>query len=120
MGIIAWIILGLVAGVIAKALVPGRDPQGLIITTLIGVAGALLGGFLATRLFDVDGVQGFFNLSTWITAIAGSALLLLAYHLITSRRAGHGGGRRGGGRGIGGRRSGQRSGRRSNSWAGRR
>ncbi|NKZ02787.1 GlsB/YeaQ/YmgE family stress response membrane protein [Actinomadura latina] len=111
MGIIAWIILGLVAGVIAKALVPGRDPQGLIITTLIGVAGALLGGFLATRLFDVDGVQGFFDLSTWITAIAGSALLLLAYHLITSRRSG---------RGNGGRRNGQRSGRRSNSWVGRR
>jgi uncharacterized membrane protein YeaQ/YmgE (transglycosylase-associated protein family) len=114
MGIIAWIILGLVAGVIAKALVPGRDPQGLIVTTLIGVAGALLGGFLATRLFNIDGVQGFFNLSTWITAIAGSAILLLAYHLITTRRAGHGGGR-----GNGGRRNGQRSGR-SNSWASRR
>lgn len=112
MGIIAWIILGLVAGVIAKALVPGRDPQGLVVTTLIGVAGALVGGFLATRLFDVDGVQGFFNLSTWITAIAGSALLLLAYHLITARR--------GGGRGNGGRRNGRRSGRRSNSWVGRR
>ncbi|WP_131739686.1 GlsB/YeaQ/YmgE family stress response membrane protein [Actinomadura roseirufa] len=111
MGIIAWIILGLVAGVIAKALVPGRDPQGLIITTLIGVAGALLGGFLATRLFNVDGVQGFFNLSTWITAIAGSALLLLAYHLITSR----GGRRRDGGRGDG-----RGPGGRSGNWAGRR
>lgn len=110
MGIIAWIILGLVAGAIAKALVPGRDPQGLIVTTLIGVAGALLGGFLATQLFNVDGVQGFFNLSTWITAIAGSAVLLLAYHLITSR----GGGR---GRGNG---NGRRSGRRSGNWAGRR
>jgi uncharacterized membrane protein YeaQ/YmgE (transglycosylase-associated protein family) len=115
MGIIAWIILGLVAGMIAKALVPGRDQQGLIVTTLIGVAGALLGGFLATRLFDVDGVQGFFNLSTWITAIAGSAVLLFAYHLVTARRAGHGGGR-----GNGGRRNGRRSGRRSNNWAGRR
>ncbi|TDB88228.1 GlsB/YeaQ/YmgE family stress response membrane protein [Actinomadura sp. KC216] len=105
MGIIAWIILGLVAGVIARALVPGEDPQGLIVTTLIGVAGALLGGFLATRLLDVDGVQGFFDLSTWITAIAGSAVLLLAYHLITSR---------GGGRG-----NGRRSGRRPRNWASR-
>ncbi|MDL4815250.1 GlsB/YeaQ/YmgE family stress response membrane protein [Actinomadura opuntiae] len=113
MGIIAWIILGLVAGVIAKFITPGRDHQGLIVTTLIGVAGALLGGFLATRLFNVDGVQGFFNISTWITAIAGAVLLLLAYHLITARRAGHGG------RGNGGRRNGQRSGR-SRSWAGRR
>ncbi|TMQ92165.1 GlsB/YeaQ/YmgE family stress response membrane protein [Actinomadura soli] len=104
MGIIAWIILGLVAGFIAKALIPGRDPQGLIVTTLIGVAGALLGGFLATRLFDVDGVQGFFDLSTWITAIAGSAVLLLAYHLITSRSGGNG----------------RRSGRRSGHWASRR
>ncbi|MFI0486054.1 GlsB/YeaQ/YmgE family stress response membrane protein [Actinomadura sp. 9N215] len=107
MGIIAWIILGLVAGVIARALVPGKDPQGLIVTTLIGVAGALLGGFLATRLFDVDGVQGFFDLSTWITAIAGSAVLLLAYHLITLR-------------GGGGRGNGRRSGRRSGNWASRR
>ncbi|MBC6459120.1 GlsB/YeaQ/YmgE family stress response membrane protein [Actinomadura sp. HBU206391] len=98
MSIIAWIILGLVAGMVARMLVPGKDPQGLVITTLIGVAGALLGGFLATQLFDVDGVQGFFNLSTWITAIAGAAVLLLAYHLVT----------------------GQNSGRRSGRWAGRR
>ncbi|MFI0409195.1 GlsB/YeaQ/YmgE family stress response membrane protein [Actinomadura sp. 3N508] len=107
MGIIAWIILGLVAGFIAKALIPGKDPQGLIVTTLIGVAGALLGGFLATRLFDVDGVQGSFDLSTWITAIAGSTVLLLAYHLITSRGSGRGNGRRSG------RRAGGRSGRRA-------
>jgi uncharacterized membrane protein YeaQ/YmgE (transglycosylase-associated protein family) len=83
MGIIAWIILGLLAGVIAKRLVPGMDREGLVVTTLLGVAGALLGGFLATSLFHVTGIQGFFNLSTWITAIAGSALLLFAYHLLT-------------------------------------
>jgi len=102
MGIIAWIILGLVAGVIAKMLVPGRDPQGLIITTLIGIAGALLGGFVATKVFNVDGTQGFFNLSTWITAIAGSAVLLFAYHLISGQN------------------NGRRSGRRSGRWAGHR
>jgi uncharacterized membrane protein YeaQ/YmgE (transglycosylase-associated protein family) len=83
MGIVAWIILGLLAGVVAKRLVPGMDREGLLLTTLLGVAGALLGGFLATNLFHVTGIQGFFNLSTWVTAIAGSAVLLLAYHVLT-------------------------------------
>jgi uncharacterized membrane protein YeaQ/YmgE (transglycosylase-associated protein family) len=85
MGIIAWIVLGLVAGLIANLLIPGRRQQGLIITCLIGVAGALLGGWLATKIFHVHSLQGFFNLSTWLTAIVGAAILLLAYHLITSQ-----------------------------------
>jgi len=90
MGIIAWIILGLVAGWIAKLLVPGKDREGIIITTLIGVAGALLGGFVASRVFDVDAVKGFFNVSTWITAIVGAAVLLFIYHLVAGRRSGRG------------------------------
>jgi uncharacterized membrane protein YeaQ/YmgE (transglycosylase-associated protein family) len=95
MGIIAWIILGLVAGMVAKMLVPGRDRHGLIITTLIGIAGALLGGFLATRLFHVSGTRGFFDLSTWVTAIAGAAVLLLAFHLVSGQNRGRfSGGRR--------------------------
>ena len=94
MGIIAWIILGLVAGLVARALVPGKDPQGLIITFVLGVAGALLGGFVATQLFHVSGIQGFFNLSTWVCAIVGAAVLLLAYNLFTGRRSGRGVGRR--------------------------
>jgi uncharacterized membrane protein YeaQ/YmgE (transglycosylase-associated protein family) len=85
MGIIAWIVLGLVAGLIANMLIPGRRQQGLIITCLIGIAGALLGGWVATKVFHIHSLQGFFNLSTWLTAIAGAAILLLAYHLITSR-----------------------------------
>jgi uncharacterized membrane protein YeaQ/YmgE (transglycosylase-associated protein family) len=85
MGIIAWIVLGLGAGLLANMLVPGRRSQGLVLTCLIGVAGALLGGWLATKLFHVHTLQGFFNLSTWLTAIAGAAVLLLAYHLYTSR-----------------------------------
>ena len=85
MGIIAWIVLGLGAGLLANLLIPGRRSQGLVLTCLIGVAGALLGGWLATRLFHVHTLHGFFNLSTWLTAIAGAAVLLLAYHLITSR-----------------------------------
>jgi uncharacterized membrane protein YeaQ/YmgE (transglycosylase-associated protein family) len=85
MGIIAWIVLGLVAGLIANMLIPGRRQQGLIITCVIGVAGALLGGWLATKIFHIHSLQGFFNLSTWITAIVGAAILLLAYHLVTSQ-----------------------------------
>jgi uncharacterized membrane protein YeaQ/YmgE (transglycosylase-associated protein family) len=94
MGIIAWIVLGLVAGLIANMLIPGRRQQGLIITCLIGVAGALLGGWLATKIFHIHSLQGFFHLSTWLTAIAGAAILLLAYHLITSRTGRSGGSRR--------------------------
>jgi uncharacterized membrane protein YeaQ/YmgE (transglycosylase-associated protein family) len=85
MGIIAWIVLGLGAGLLANMLIPGRRSQGLIITCVIGIAGALLGGWLATKLFHVVTLHGFFNLSTWLTAIAGAAVLLLAYHLVTSR-----------------------------------
>ncbi|MEV6157012.1 GlsB/YeaQ/YmgE family stress response membrane protein [Nonomuraea sp. NPDC052129] len=88
MGIIAWIILGLVAGLLARMLVPGKDQQGLIITLVLGVAGALLGGFVATKVFHVSGIQGFFNLSTWVCAIVGAAVLLLVYNLITGRRTG--------------------------------
>jgi uncharacterized membrane protein YeaQ/YmgE (transglycosylase-associated protein family) len=85
MGIIAWIILGLGAGLLANMLIPGRRSQGLLLTCVIGVAGALLGGWVATKLFHVVTLHGFFNLSTWLTAIAGAAVLLLAFHLVTSR-----------------------------------
>jgi uncharacterized membrane protein YeaQ/YmgE (transglycosylase-associated protein family) len=88
MGIIAWIVLGLGAGLLANLLIPGRRSEGLVITCVIGIAGALLGGWLATKLFHVVTLRGFFNLSTWLTAIAGAAILLLAYHLLTSRSAG--------------------------------
>jgi uncharacterized membrane protein YeaQ/YmgE (transglycosylase-associated protein family) len=83
MGIIAWIILGLVAGLLANMLIPGKRSQGLILTCLIGIAGALGGGWVASRLFHVHTLHGFFNLSTWLTAIAGSAVLLLVFHLLT-------------------------------------
>jgi uncharacterized membrane protein YeaQ/YmgE (transglycosylase-associated protein family) len=86
MGIIAFIILGLLAGIIAKALLPGDDPGGFIITTIIGVAGALLGGFLAAAIFGGDPLDEFFDISTWITAIVGSIILLLIYRAVTGRR----------------------------------
>jgi uncharacterized membrane protein YeaQ/YmgE (transglycosylase-associated protein family) len=92
MGIIAFLILGLLAGLIAKALLPGEDPGGIIVTMLIGVAGALIGGFLAAALFDAHPLDEFFDISTWITAIVGSILLLAIYRMVVSDR--HGGSRR--------------------------
>ena len=90
MGILAWIVLGLGAGLLANMLIPGKRSQGLVFTCVIGVAGALLGGWAATKLFHVVTLHGFFNLSTWLTAIAGAAVLLLAYHLVSGRgSAGH-------------------------------
>jgi len=88
MGIIAWIVLGLAAGLLANMLIPGRRSQGLIVTCLIGIVGALLGGWVASKLFHIHSLQGFFNLSTWLTAIVGAAVLLLVYHMIARGRSG--------------------------------
>jgi uncharacterized membrane protein YeaQ/YmgE (transglycosylase-associated protein family) len=100
MGIIAWIVLGLVAGLIANMLIPGRRQQGLILTCVIGIVGALAGGWVATKIFHIHSLQGFFNLSTWLTAIAGAAVLLLVYHLVTSRSGGSSRSRRSSRRGF--------------------
>ncbi|HET9325100.1 MAG TPA: GlsB/YeaQ/YmgE family stress response membrane protein [Gaiellaceae bacterium] len=86
MGIIAFIILGLLAGLIAKAIMPGDDPGGLIVTTIIGVVGAILGGFLAGVLFNADPMDEFFDISTWLTAIVGALILLGIYRMVVSRR----------------------------------
>ena len=83
MGIIGWILLGLLAGTIERALIPGRtEPGGCIGTTAIGVAGALLGGFIATGL-DIGEIDDFFDLGTWLIAIGGSVLLLLIIRAVT-------------------------------------
>ena len=84
MSIVGWIVLGLIAGVIAKSLLGGRAKHGVIVTILIGIAGALLGGWAASKFFHVKATGGFFDLSTWIIAIIGSVVLLLIYHTITS------------------------------------
>ena len=89
MGIIAFIILGLLAGAIAKALMPGDDPGGWIITGIIGVVGALLGGFLAAAIFDAHPLDEFFDISTWLTAI-GSIILLAIYRVVVDRNRGGG------------------------------
>jgi uncharacterized membrane protein YeaQ/YmgE (transglycosylase-associated protein family) len=86
MGIIAFIILGL----IAKAIMPGNDPGGYIVTTIIGIVGALLGGFLAAALFDAHPLDEFFDISTWVTAIIGSIILLALYRIVVDRSDGHG------------------------------
>ena len=85
MGIIAFIILGLLAGAIAKAILPGDDPGGIIVTALIGIAGAIIGGFLAGALFNADPMDEFFDISTWLTAIVGSIVLLVIYRMVVGR-----------------------------------
>ncbi len=85
MGIIAFIILGAIGGAIAKALLPGDDPGGFIVTTIIGIVGALLGGFLAAALFDADPMDEFFDISSWLTAIVGAIILLVIYRAVAGR-----------------------------------
>jgi uncharacterized membrane protein YeaQ/YmgE (transglycosylase-associated protein family) len=84
MSILLWILFGLVVGVIAKLLTPGRDPGGFVVTTLLGVAGALLGGFIG-RLIGVypsyQSTGGFFM------SILGAVIVLAVYHAVTSRRS---------------------------------
>ncbi|MGB8939244.1 MAG: GlsB/YeaQ/YmgE family stress response membrane protein [Streptomyces sp.] len=82
MGVIGWIILGLLAGAIAKAVLPGRDPGGLVGTTLIGVAGAFVGGWLSARFLDRPVERQFFDLTTWGSAIAGALVLLIGYRIL--------------------------------------
>ena len=87
MGFLGWILLGLFAASIAKALIPGKtEPGGCIGTTAVGVLGALLGGWLATELdLSEHGVDDFFDLGSWLMAIGGSALLLIIFGAIARR-----------------------------------
>lgn len=80
MGIISWIIFGLLAGLIAKFIMPGKDPGGVFITIALGIAGALIGGFIATSL-GYGGVDGF-NFGSFIVAVIGSLILLFGYRII--------------------------------------
>jgi uncharacterized membrane protein YeaQ/YmgE (transglycosylase-associated protein family) len=85
MGFIAFIILGLIAGAIAKAILPGRQGGGWIATLILGVVGAILGGWLGSAIFGV-GLENFWDLSTWLLAIAGAIIVLLIWGLITGRK----------------------------------
>jgi uncharacterized membrane protein YeaQ/YmgE (transglycosylase-associated protein family) len=85
MSIIAWIVLGLIAGAIAKFLMPGRDPGGIFITIIIGIVGAIIGGFIGQAL-GVGDVTGF-NLPSLIIAVLGSIILLIIYRMVRGRSA---------------------------------
>ena len=84
MGIIAWIVVGLIAGALAKLIMPGDDPGGIIVTTLIGIAGALIGGFIMQSILGF-GSGGF--IWSILVAILGSLILLGIYRLIVGSRA---------------------------------
>lgn len=85
MGIIAWILLGLIAGVLAKALMPGDDPGGFVVTVLIGIAGALIGGFLWNVLTGNDG-YGDLDIGGILIAVLGAMLLLFVYRRFAAGR----------------------------------
>jgi uncharacterized membrane protein YeaQ/YmgE (transglycosylase-associated protein family) len=87
MSIIGWIVLGLIAGAIAKAILPGKQRGGWIVTILLGIVGALLGGFLGSAILNV-GLGSFFEIRTWLLAIGGSLIVLFIWGFATkgSRR----------------------------------
>jgi uncharacterized membrane protein YeaQ/YmgE (transglycosylase-associated protein family) len=99
MGVIAWIVLGAVAGFIDEHLTGKKT--GLLLATVVGIVGALVGGFIAKAVFGVQTLNTFFNLSTWITAIVGAVVLFLLFGAVRSR----GRGRSRGGRSRGWRRA---------------
>ncbi|QDY66671.1 GlsB/YeaQ/YmgE family stress response membrane protein [Glutamicibacter halophytocola] len=86
MGILGWIVLGLIAGAIAKAIKPGQQGGGWIATLLLGIVGALIGGWIGSAVFDV-GINQFWSLSTWLLAIGGSLVVLVIWGLLTRKRA---------------------------------
>lgn len=85
MGILSWIVMGLIAGAIAKFVMPGDDPGGFIMTIVLGIVGALVGGFIATAL-GLGDVSGF-NIRTLLIAVGGSIVLLVVWRAIKGRRA---------------------------------
>ena len=85
MSIVAFVVLGLLAGAIAKALWRGDEPGGFLGTLLVGVVGALLGGVIASAA-GLGGLSGFFSLGTWLTAIGGALLFLLIFTMVSQRR----------------------------------
>ena len=84
MGILSWIVFGLIAGALGKLIMPGDDPGGIIVTTLLGVAGAVVGGFIATQL-GYGTVSGF-NISSFGIAIGGAIVLLAGYRMMKKKK----------------------------------
>lgn len=84
MGFFGFLLLGLLAGVIAKAILPGRQSAGWLLTLVLGVLGAVLGGWLGSVLFD-KGLEEFFSIQTWLLAILGSVIVFLIYGALRKR-----------------------------------
>lgn len=82
--LLSWMVFGLVAGGLAKLIMPGKDPGGCLVTILLGIAGALLGGLIATRLLGMGQVEGF-NVRSLLLAVAGAVILLGIYRIIFGR-----------------------------------
>lgn len=85
MGFLAFVLLGLIAGAIAKAILPGKQGGGWVATLILGVIGAMVGGWLGSLLFNAD-MNQFWSLSSWLLAIGGSIVVLLIWGLITGRK----------------------------------
>lgn len=86
MGILAFLILGLIAGAIAKAILPGRQGGGWVITLVLGVVGAILGGWIGSLIFG-GGLGDFFDLRTWLLSILGAVLVLVIFGAVAGRRS---------------------------------
>lgn len=86
MNILSWIIFGLIAGAIAKLIMPGKDPGGCLVTSGIGILGAIVGGFIGTEILDFGTVTGF-NLRSFGIAILGAIVLLIVYRVLLQRRS---------------------------------
>ena len=84
MGILSWILVGLIAGILAKIAMPGPDPGGVFLTIAIGIVGAVVGGFVVNNLLGSPNVTGF-NLTSILVATLGSIILLAVYRLVTRR-----------------------------------
>ena len=85
--LLAWIIVGLIGGVLAKMLVPGRGPAGILLTILLGIAGALVGGFISVGLGIGNGVDDF-DIGTIVLSVLGAVLILIGYNMVTNDRGG--------------------------------
>ncbi|MGY2743187.1 GlsB/YeaQ/YmgE family stress response membrane protein [Arthrobacter sp. UYCu723] len=86
MGILAFLILGLIAGAIAKAVLPGRQGGGWVVTLVLGVVGAILGGWIGSLIFG-GGLGDFFDLRTWLLSILGAVIVLLIFGAVAGRRS---------------------------------
>ncbi len=84
MGILSWIVMGLIAGLLAKFIMPGKDPGGIFITILLGIAGAFVGGFIGS-LLGLGTVSGF-NPGSFLLAVGGAVILLVLYRFLKKKK----------------------------------